>query len=62
MRLRGIVILSTAHRRLAEAERVQAERVQADQVSDTAPATATPAWVPVAGNALSPARSGKVSG
>jgi MFS transporter, ACDE family, multidrug resistance protein len=48
----GIVILSTAHRLLAEAERVQAE-----QVSDT---TAAPAWVPVAGNALSPARSGNV--
>jgi ACDE family multidrug resistance protein len=50
----GIVILSTAHRPLAEAERVQAE-----QVSDNAPAAA-PTWVPVAGNALSPSRSGNV--
>jgi MFS family permease len=41
----GIVILSTAHGLLAEAERVQAE-----QVSGTGPATPTGALVPVAGN------------
>ena len=47
----GIAILSTAHRLLTEAERVQAE-----QVSGTAPAgtgPAAPAMVPVAGNELS---------
>ena len=42
----GIVILSTAHRLLAEAERVQAE-----QVAAASPAAPAPVLVPVEGNA-----------
>jgi MFS transporter, ACDE family, multidrug resistance protein len=54
----GIVILSTAHRLLTDAERVQAEQVSA--TPSAGPALASPAMVQVAGNAMSPDRSAGV--
>ena len=58
--LLGIVILSTGHRLLADAERVQAEQVAAHVTASTA-APATPSgpfttMIPVDGTALSPER------
>ncbi|HZC63808.1 MAG TPA: MFS transporter [Streptosporangiaceae bacterium] len=58
--LLGIVILSTGHRLLADAERVQAEQVAAHVTASTAP-PATPSgpattMIPVDGTALSPGR------
>jgi MFS family permease len=58
----GIVILSAAHRLLAEAERVQAEQVSGTTSASVGPTgtRAAPARIPVTSNAVSPARSADV--
>ncbi|MGI8452245.1 MAG: MFS transporter [Streptosporangiaceae bacterium] len=57
--LLGIVVLSTAHRLLADAERVQAEQVAAHATTGTgapAPSGSSMAMIPVKGTAPQPAR------